>query len=402
MTEAGERAGGIALEGGRPARETFLPFHRPKIGEEEIREVVETLRSGWLTTGPRTKRFEEVFARFMGAPRALALNSCTAGLHLALVDARIGPGDEVLLPSINFPSSANTVVHQGATPVMVDVEADTLNLDMGRVEGKITDRTRALVVVHFAGHPCEMDAARSIADRHGLVLIEDCAHALEARFRGRRMGSFGDYAAFSFYATKNITTGEGGMLLTRRADRADTLQVLSLHGISRDAWKRYHTAGYQHWETLCPGYKYNMFDIQAALGLHQLERVGEWLEVRKRYTEMYDSAFAEIPAVTPLVRREHVEASYHLYVVLLDPDRLRASRDQVLEALQAENIGVGVHFRALHLQPYYREHHPQHDLPVSEWATDRIASLPLYPAMTEEDVADVIRAMRKVVHHYRH
>jgi len=403
MTDPRPRGeGGLpALEGGRPVRETFLPFHRSLIGEEEIREVCETLRSGWITTGPRTRRFEAEFARYMGAGRALGLNSCTAGIHLALVAAGIGPGDEVLVPSVSFPCAANMVIHRGATPVFVDVEPDTLNLDARGFRAALTSRSRAAIVVHFAGHPCDMDQVLAAAGERGLTVIEDCAHALEASYRGRRAGSLGDYAAFSFYATKNMTTGEGGMLLCRREDRMDELQMLSLHGISRDAWKRYGPEGYQHWETLLPGFKYNMFDIQAALGLHQLRRVDAWLDVRRRHAERYDAAFAELGLLTPLRRRDHVRPAHHLYVVLLALEKLGADRDRILDALQAENIGVGVHFRAMHLHPYFREHVRTPSLPVSEWASERMLSLPLYPAMGEGDVEDVIRAVRKVLAYYR-
>ena len=283
----------------------------------------------------------------------------------------------------------------------MDVEKETLNLDVERLQDALSERTRAVIVVHFAGHPCDMDEVLALAGERGLAVIEDCAHALEAVYRGRRVGSLGDYGAFSFYATKNITTGEGGMLVTRHRDRVERLRVLSLHGISRDAWKRYSPEGYRHWETLCPGFKYNMFDIQAAMGLHQLPRVDGWLEVRKRWTERYDEAFSGLEALTPLRRRGYVESAHHLYVILLRLEKLRVDRDLILDALQAENIGVGVHFRAVHLHPYYRTHVPTGGLPVAEWATDRMLSLPLCPAMGAEDVEDVVRAVYKVLAYYQ-
>jgi dTDP-4-amino-4,6-dideoxygalactose transaminase len=401
MTERQPRVEPPALEGGAPVRDDFLPFHRSIIGEEEIREVTETLRSGWITTGPRTKRFEQEFAEYVGAERAIGLNSCTAGIHLALVAADIGPGDEVLMPSVSFPCTANMVVHRGATPVFVDVERDTLNLDAQRLREQVNDRTRAIIAVHFAGNPCDMDAVLETAGQRGLVVIEDCAHALEAAHRGRRAGTMGDFGAFSFYATKNMTTGEGGMLLARDGELADRLQILSLHGISRDAWKRYSPEGYQHWETLAPGFKYNMFDIQAAIGLHQLGKVDGWLETRRRWTERYDAAFEDLGLLSPLRRSSGVNAAYHLYVILLELEKLSADRDRVLNALQVENIGVGVHFRAMHLHPFYRENFTHGPLPVSAWATERMLSLPLYPGMEERDVEDVIRAVRKVLNYYR-
>jgi len=401
MTESVDEGGTPALEGGRPVRGAFLPFHRAVIGEEEIREVVDTLHSGWLTTGPRTKRFEQAFAAYMGVGEAVGLNSCTAGIHLALVTAGIGPGDEVIIPSVSFPCAANMVIQQGATPVFTDVEKDTLNLDPDRFREAVNERTRAVIPVHFAGHPCDMDEILAVASEHGLEVIEDCAHALEAVYRGRRVGSLGDYGAYSFYATKNMTTGEGGMLLTRHEDRVDRLRMLSLHGISRDAWKRYSSEGYRHWETVWPGFKYNMFDMQAALGLHQLRRVDGWLGVRRRWTQRYDEAFADLDLLTPLGRRRYVGAAHHLYVILLRLGKLRVDRDRVLDALQAENIGVGVHFRAVHLHPFYRTRLPARPLPVAEWATERMLSLPLCPSMEEGDVEDVIRAVRKVLAYYR-
>jgi dTDP-4-amino-4,6-dideoxygalactose transaminase len=401
MIESAENRRLPALEGGEKVRASFLPFHRPILGEEEIREVTDTLRSGWLTTGPRTQRFEREFAAYLGVGQAIGLNSCTAGIHLALVDAGVGPGDEVVMPAVSFPCTANMVVHQGATPVFADVEKETLNLDAGRLRERVNERTRAVIAVHFAGHPCDMDGVLAVAGEHGLTVIEDCAHALEASHRGRRVGSLGDYASFSFYATKNITTGEGGMLLTRHEDRLEHLQMLSLHGLSRDAWKRYSAEGYQHWETLCPGFKYNMYDIQAAIGLHQLRKVGAWLDIRRRWTERYDRAFADLGLLTPLRRRGWVDAAHHLYVILLDLDKLCADRDRILNALQAENIGIGVHFRAVHLHPYYRARGPHGPLPVAEWATERMLSLPLCPSMEEGDVEDVIRAVKKVLGYYR-
>lgn len=401
MMRVDEEQNRLAGEGGVPVRETFLPFHRSKIGEEEIREVVDTLRSGWLTTGPKTKRFEKDFSRTIGVKYAIGLNSCTAGIHLALISAGVGPGHEVLVPSVSFPSVANMVIHLGAKPVFVDVERDTLNLDVAHVVENLNENTKAVIVVHFAGHPCDMDPLMQIAGEYNLEVIEDCAHALEAQYKGKRVGTFGDYASYSFYATKNMTTGEGGMLVTPHEDRLEKLRMLSLHGISRDAWKRYSPRGYQHWETLYPGFKYNMFDLQAAIGLHQIQQVDSWLQVRKHWTEMYDTAFEDLEPISPLARRDYASAAFHLYVIRLEIERLNTDRDRILDALEAENIGVGVHFRPVHLHPYYRSLVPQKSLPVSEWASERILSLPLYPAMCEEDVQDVIRALKKIVHHFQ-
>ena len=384
-------------------RDSFLPFHRPSLGPEEEAEVLDTLRSGWLTTGPKTHRFEAAFARHVGAKHALGVTSCTAAMHLGLVALDVGPGDEVITSPITFPATANVVVHVGATPVFADVEPETLNVDVEQVEASITPRTKAIMPVHFAGHPCEMDALMRVAHRHGLAVIEDCAHAMEATLRGRRVGSWGDVGAFSFYATKNITTGEGGMLVTSKAELAERVEVLRLHGISRDAWKRNGLAGYKHWETLSAGFKYNMSDIQAALGLAQLPKLETFWDRRRAITKAYDDAFASIPEIARLEVKDGVRSSYHLYVILLRTERLSRTRDEILDALQLENIGVGVHFRGLHLHPYYRDRFgfKPGQFPTAEYASDRVLSLPLYPGMDDKAVDDTIAAVLKVVQRSR-
>lgn len=393
----------LAIEGGEPIRSTFLPYHRPSLGPEEEAEVLDTLRSGWLTTGPKTHRFEEEFARYVGAGRALGVTSCTAAMHLGLVALDVGPGDEVITSPITFPATANVIVHVGATPVFADVEPATLNLDVAQVEARLTTRTRAIMPVHFAGHPCRMDALTELARRHGLAIVEDCAHTLEAKIHGRHVGTWGDVGAFSFYPTKNITTAEGGMLVTARADLAERIEILRLHGISRDAWKRYGNEGFRHWETLGAGFKYNMYDLQAALGLAQLPKIGQFWERRRAITRAYDEAFADLPELGRLQGLDSVHPSYHLYVIVLQTEALTRSRDEVLDALQKENIGVGVHFRALHLQPFYRERFgfKPGALPVAEHASERLLSLPLYPGMDDQAVEDTIAAVRKVLRHSR-
>jgi dTDP-4-amino-4,6-dideoxygalactose transaminase len=324
-------------------------------------------------------------------------------MHLGLVALDVGPGDEVITSPITFPATANVVVHVGATPVFADVEPGTLNVDVEQVEASLTPRTKAIMPVHFAGHPCEMDALMHVAHRHGLAVIEDCAHTMEATLRGRRVGSWGDVGAFSFYATKNITTGDGGMLVTSKAELAERVEVLRLHGISRDAWKRNDLTGYKHWETLSAGFKYNMSDIQAALGLAQLPKLETFWDRRRAITKAYDDAFASIPEIGRLEVKDGVRSSYHLYVVLLRTERLSRTRDEILDALQLENIGVGVHFRGLHLHPYYRDRFgfKPGQFPAAEYASDRVLSLPLYPSMDDKAVDDTIAAVRKVVHRSR-
>lgn len=381
-------------------RDTFLPFHRPLLGKEEEEEVIATLRSGWLTTGERAARFEREFAQYRWVKHAIALNSCTAGLHLALVAMGIGEGDEVITSPITWPSTANVIVHCGAKPVFVDVERDTLNMNTDEIWPKTTKRTKAIIPVHMAGHPCEMERINGIAEFQGLHVIEDAAHALESEYRQAKTGTLGDAASFSFYATKNITSnGEGGMFTTNDDEIAEKVRILSNHGIDKDSWKRYGSDGYHHWEAIYPGYKYNMPDTAAAVGIHQLHKAEYWWTIRKRYTEMYDTAFEDLPCVHPLARRDYVKHGHHLYIIVLSTDALGTDRDTIMNAIQAENIGIGVHFRALHLQPWYAKTygHKRGDFPNAEYASDRIISLPLCPSMSEEDVGDVIEAVRKVV-----
>lgn len=375
----------------------FLMFHRPSLGREEEENVLEVLRSGWLTTGSKTKEFERRFAEYRGTRFAVATNSCTAALHLALLAMGVEPGDEVITTPITFASTANVIVHVGARPVFCDVQPDTLNLDPAAVCAAVSEATKAIIAVHFAGHPCDMDEIAAIAHRHGLWLLEDSAHAIEATYRERPTGALGHAAAFSFYPTKNITTGEGGMLTTNNEEIASRSQVLSLHGISRDAWRRYTDRGFRHWEVLAPGFKYNMSDVQAALGLAQLAKIEQFWAARERLTERYDARLASIPYVQPLGRREYARPAYHLYVVRVT-NECPLTRDQLMNALQESGIGVGVHFRALHLQPYYRDTYGYERgvLPHAETAGDSVLSLPLYPDMTMVDVDRVVDTLARV------
>ena len=388
-----------------PVRTDFLPFNLPDIGEAEIEEVVRTLRSGWITTGPKTKEFERLFREYVGCGHAIAVSSCTAGLHLALVAGDIGQGNEVITTPLTFCATANVVVHRGAVPVFADVREEDLNIDPEEIEKKITPRTKAIIPVHLAGRPCAMDEILDIARQHDLLVIEDAAHAVGARYRGRMIGSIGDVTAFSFYATKNLTTAEGGMVTTDDAKLAERMRLLSLHGISRDAWKRYSADGSWYYEVLEAGYKYNMTDIQAALGIHQLRRLEDFIRVRRRYAEMYTSAFAEMPEIiAPSLEVEPGSRhAWHLYIIRIVKGALRIGRDRFIEELRAENIGASVHFIPLHLQPYYRDRYGYRrgDFPVAEAAYEGLISLPLYTTMTEEDVGDVIRAVKKIVARHR-
>jgi dTDP-4-amino-4,6-dideoxygalactose transaminase len=390
----------------RRVRSEFLVFGKPRIEEDEIAEVVATLRSGWIGMGPRTLQLERDFAAYTGAKHAIAVNSCTAALHLALIAAGVGPGDEVITTPLTFAATANVVTHLGATPVFADINRRTQNIDPARVAAQITPRTKAIIPVHMLGRPADLDPLLALAREHDLAIIEDAAHAVETVYRGRHVGTIGNFTAFSFYANKNVTTGEGGMLTTDDDVAADRIRTLRLHGISKDAWKRYSSEGFSPYELIEPGFKYNMLDLTAALGIHQLRRVEENWQIRARYVALYNEAFAElagisVPALEPLGPGDR--HAWHLYPVLLDLDRLTLDRNGFIDALQARNIGTGIHYTALHLQRYYRERFSTRrgDDPEAEWVSDRTVSLPLSPAMTDDDVEDVIAAVSDVLAEHR-
>ncbi len=383
----------------RSPRTNFLPFALPHITQAEIDEVVDTLRSGWLTTGPKTKRFERTFAERVGAPHALAVNSATAAMHLALDAIGLQPGDEVIVPVYTFTATAEVVVYFRARPVFIDVDPITYNLDPARLENCITPRTRAIMVVHIAGLPAEMDSILAIARAHNLPVIEDAAHAFPAKYKGRMVGSISDLTAFSFYATKTLSTGEGGMLTTANPEYAERAAIMALHGISRDAWKRYNAEGSWYYEVLQAGYKYNMTDLAAAIGLHQLAR-SEWLlERRRTIAQRYTDAFSQLPEIETPPNPAHVEHAWHLYILRLCLERLTITRDAFIQALKRANIGTSVHFIPLHLHPFYRDTYQlsPDDFPVALQAYQRAVSLPVYPGMTDEDIDDVIAAVEKII-----
>jgi len=396
-----------SLTVGTKVRKDFLPFALPNISVMEIAEVVDTLRSCWLSTGPKTKRFEEEFARYIGCKYAIAVNSCTAGLHLALLACGIGAGDEVIVPTFTFAATANVVVHCGARPVLADV-GDDLNIKVSEIERLITSRTKAIIPVHFAGKPCDLTEIHAIAQKHNLVVIEDAAHAVGAIYRGKKIGTISPITCFSFYPTKNMTTGEGGMVCTNDEKLAEKIRILSLHGISKDAWRRYTSQGSWYYEIYYPGYKYNMSDISAALGLVQLKRLDEFLRIRETYAREYTDAFSFLPEITiphrcfepPIGGFKH---SWHLYVILLNLEKLLINRAQFIEALRYENIGTSVHFIPLHLHPYYQKtyNYKPSSLPNAKWLYERIVSLPLYPKMSLSDVCDTIRAVIKIIRRMR-
>ncbi len=378
-------------------------FGRPDIREEEIAEVVDTLRSGWLGTGPKVSAFERDFAAYTASAHALALASCTAGLQLSMHVAGIGPGDEVIVPSMTFAATANAVVQRGATPVLADVDPRTCNLDPADVEQRMTSRTRAIIPVHFAGRPCDMGRLGDLARRNDLTMIEDCAHAIEALWDGRHVGTFGAAGVFSFYVTKNVVTAEGGMLITADPEIAARVKRLALHGLSADAWERFSDRGYRHYEVVEPGYKMNMTDMQAALGIHQLARVESNLVRRQEVWARYDLAFADLPLDVPAPEEPGTRHARHLYTVLLQLDELTAGRDEIMAALHRQRIGCGVHYRAVHRHPYYRDMFvpDPRTLPNADDISDRTLSLPLGSGLSDGDVADVIDALRRTLAHYR-
>jgi len=382
-------------------RSEFLVFGKPRIEEEDIAEVVATLRSGWIGMGPRTIQFERDFAAYIGAKHAIAVNSCTAALHLGLIAAGVGPGDEVITTPLTFAATANVIEHVGARPVFADIDRRTQNLDPARVAEKITPRTKMIVPVHMLGRAADMDPLLALAAAHNLKIMEDAAHAVETVYRGRHAGTIGHFAAFSFYANKNVTTGEGGMLTTDDDGAAEHIRRLRLHGISKDAWKRYSAEGFTPYELVEPGYKYNMLDLTAALGLGQLRRVEENWRIRERLVMLYNEGLSEVPGLTipalePLAPGDR--HAWHLYTIALDLEGMTIGRAAFIDALQARNIGSGIHYTALHMQGYYRERYgyKRGDLPNAEWVSDRTVSLPLSPAMTEQDVEDVIAAVTDI------
>jgi dTDP-4-amino-4,6-dideoxygalactose transaminase len=386
----------------KPIRDTYLVFGSPQLLQPEIDEVVATLRSGWIGTGPRVAQFEKDFRAYVGAPHAVAVNSCTAALHLAMVAVGLRPGDEVIVPAMTFAATANAVIHAGGRPVLADIDRRTMCLDPEDAARRVTPRTRALIPVHFAGRPCDMDTLGELARQHGLAVIEDAAHAIETLYHGRHAGTIGDLGTFSFYVTKNVVTGEGGMVTTADPGWAARIKTLALHGLSADAWKRFSDEGFKHYEVTEPGFKYNMTDLQAALGLHQLHRAEENLVTRRDLWARYDDAFADLPVFLPPAEEAGTRHARHLYTLLLDTDRLRVGRDEIQLALHRQRIGTGIHYRALHLHQYYREafDYRRGDLPNAEWVSDRTLSLPLSPKLTDDDVQDVIFAVRRTLEHF--
>jgi len=378
---------------------SYLPFHRPTIGEREIAEVVDTLKSGWLTLGPKTQRFEERFAEYLGVEHAIAVSSCTAALHLSLVALGVGPGDEVIVSPYTFTATVASILYAGATPVLVDTLPDYPNIDPDAVEAAVSERTKAIVPVHFAGAACDMDRLQTIADRCGATILEDAAHALPATYKRKRVGSISPATAFSFYAGKNMTTGEGGMVTTADPALADEIRMRRLHGISRDAWKRYSAEGSWYYEVSMLGFKYNMTDINAAIGIHQLARIDEFHQRRLELVATYDELLAPLTGVIRPTPPAYGDSAWHLYFIGIDENAVSCSRNEVIDMLAADNIGTSVHFIPVHHHPFYQERLgcKREDLPFATRHYERAISLPLFPSMGREDVESVAKSLTRIL-----
>ena len=381
--------------------ENFIVFGAADFGQEEIDEVVDSLQSGWLGTGPKVARFERDFARYKAVPdgHATALNSCTAGLHLSLLSLGLEPGDEVITTPLTFCATVNTILHAGLKPVLADIDPVSLTIDPAAIEAAITPRTRALLPVHYTGHPCAMDRIMAIAQRHELKVVEDCAHAIETTFDGRPAGSFGDFGCFSFYVTKNVACGEGGMVIGQDAAAIRRIKRLALHGMDNDAWKRFGGAGYRSYAVVECGYKYNMMDLQAAIGIHQLARVESHWERRRVLWERYQEAFRDLPVMTPAPLAEQHRHGYHLYTVLIDPDATGISREDFIAGMTARQIGVGIHYLSLPEHPYYQEAlgwRPEH-YPNAMRVGRQTVSLPCTPYLKPDEVDHVIASVHALI-----
>jgi dTDP-4-amino-4,6-dideoxygalactose transaminase len=380
-------------------KENFLVFATPLIEDAEIAEVVATMKSGWLGSGPKVAKFENDFKQYKGAEHAIALHSCTAALHLSMLVAGITTGDEVITTPLTFCATVNTIIHAGGTPVLADVDPVTMNIDPMEIRKRITSKTKAIVPVHFAGRPCDMDSLMNIAKEFKLRIIEDCAHAIETEYRGKKAGTIGDFGCFSFYVTKNIVTGEGGMVLTRKEEDASRIKILGLHGMSKDAWKRFGDDGYKHYQVVECGFKYNMMDMQAAIGIHQLQRIEKYWNRREQVWERYMRELADLPVDLPAVPEVETKHGYHLFTLQINKERCGLSRDEFINAMSAQNIGVGVHYLSIPEHEYYQkrfEWKPE-DYPHAMKIGRSTVSIPITAKLTDNDIGDVINAVKSIL-----
>ena len=388
------------IAGGTPTRKKFLSFSPPSIGQEEINEVIATLKGGWITTGPRVQKFEQNIANYIDCKYTVALSSCTAGLFLSMIALDLKKGDEVITTPYTFAATANVILHCGAIPVFADIEPNTLNIDPEKIENKITDKTKGIIPVHFGGRPCDMDRINEIAQKYNLWIIDDAAHAIGTKYKDKFIGTTSDITSFSFHAVKNLTTAEGGMISTNNKEWADFIKIMSIHGMSKDAWQKGKS---WYYEILYPGYKCNMTDIQAAIGIHQLDKLERFIIQRENCAGIYDNSFSSLDEIEILSPCTIGRNTFHLYVIKLKLENLTINRDKFIQAMIAENIQVNVHYIPVHLHPYYQNylHHKQGELPIAEDTYQRVISLPIYPAMSEKDICDVVNAVKKISYHYR-
>jgi perosamine synthetase len=386
----------------KPIRETYLPYGRQWVDNDDIEAVKKVLKGDYLTTGPYVSKFEQAVAQYVGAKYAVAFSNGTAALHGACFAAGIGEGDEVITTPMTFAASANCVLYQGGTPIFVDIDARTYNIDSNKIEEKITDKTKAIIPVDFTGQPVELARILEIAEKHNLVVIEDAAHALGATYKGRKIGSISDMTMFSFHPVKHITSGEGGIITTNNKEYYEKLLQFRSHGITRDQEKLNEYHGPWYYEMQFLGYNYRMTDIQAALGTSQLKKIDKFVELRRKYVEMYNEAFKDMDEIITPFQHEDGESSWHLYIIRLNLDKLTASRREIFEALQQQNIGVNVHYIPVHFQPYYQKLGYQKGIcPNAEKLYEEMITLPLFPAMSEEDVHDVIKAVKRTIDYYK-
>ena len=392
-----------AIEGGKPIRKKFLPYGAQWLDENEIYEVIDSLKSDWITTGPKMRLFEENFSKFIGSKYAVAVNSGTAALHVSTSSIKINPGDEVITTPLTFVASANCIVYRGGTPILADIKKDTYNIDPEQIKKKITSKTKAIIPVHFAGQPCEMDEICEIAEEHNLFIIEDAAHAVDAEYKGKKIGNISDLTAFSFHPVKNMTTAEGGMVTTNDDDLYEKLLMFRTHGITKDAAKRFGKSGGYYYDMQYLGFRYNLSELHASLGIHQLKKLNAFQKRRKEIIEIYNRELSNIDGViTPYVRG-YVKHSWHLYVLQLEIEKLKVDRDYIFQALREENIGVSVHYIPVHYHSFYQNKFNLNKgiLPNVEWLFPRLLTIPLFPKMSENDVYDVINALEKVLNYYK-
>lgn len=382
---------------------SYIHFAQPSFDNEEKKEVLAALDSGWVTLGPRTKQFEEDLAKYVGVKHAIAVSSCTAALHLSVIVAGIKKGDEVITTPFTFAATSNVLAILGATPVFVDIDPKTFNIDVSKIEEKITKKTRAIMPVHYGGQPVEMDKILKIARKYNLKVIEDAAHAIGTEYRGSKVGTFGDMTCFSFHPIKNMSTGDGGVVTTNNDKYAEMLQVLRLHGMSKDAWKRHSKAGSWKYDIVAAGYKYNMTDIQAALGIHQLKKLDKFIKIREKYAKIYDAAFSKIPELTTPFVMKDIRHARNLYTIMIDTNKLKINRDDLVEELKNANIGVSVYFIPLYKFSFYKNNYKFKDsaFPVAENVYERIISLPLYPKMKISDINYIIKTLASFIDKYR-